>query len=75
MLMKIIFKTLTLILIILLGLRGFVVYSDISKNGIGCVLIQNNRVIAYTSRQLKYYKKNYLTHDLELAMVVFAIKI
>ena len=57
------------------GSVGFVVYSDVSKNGLGCVLMQNSKVIAYASRQLKEYKKKYPTHDLELAAVVFALKI
>lgn len=55
--------------------EGFVVYSDASKNGLGCVLMQKERVIAYASRQLKPYEQNYPTHDLELAAVVFALKI
>jgi hypothetical protein len=54
---------------------NFVVYSDASKKGLGCVLMQNNNVIAYASRQLKPYEQNYPTHDLELAAVVFALKI
>ncbi|PON68450.1 Ribonuclease H-like domain containing protein [Parasponia andersonii] len=54
---------------------GFVVYSDASKNGLGCVLMQNGKVIAYASRQLKECEKKYPTHDLELAAVVFALKI
>ena len=54
---------------------NFVVYSDASKNGLGAVLMQNGRVIAYASRQLKEYERNYPTHDLELAAVVFALKI
>ena len=53
----------------------YIVYSDASKNGLGCVLMQGNRVIAYASRQLKSYEKNYPTHDLELTAVVFALKI
>lgn len=53
----------------------FVIYSDASKNGLGCVLLQNGRVIAYASRQLKEHEKNYPTHDLELASVVHALKI
>ena len=57
------------------GTEGFVIYNDASKNGLGCVLMQNGRVIAYASRQLKPYKQNYPTHDLELAAVVFALKI
>ena len=55
--------------------EDFFIYSDASKNGIGCVLMQNGKVIAYTSRQLKEYEKNYPTHDLELAAVVHALKI
>ncbi|GKV01835.1 hypothetical protein SLEP1_g14353 [Rubroshorea leprosula] len=54
---------------------GFIVYSDASKKGLGCVLMQHGKVIAYASRQLKPYEKNYPTHDLELAAVVFALKI
>jgi hypothetical protein len=54
---------------------NFVVYSDASKKGLGCVLMQNGNVIAYASRQLKSYEENYPTHDLELAAVVFALKI
>lgn len=55
--------------------EGFTIYSDALKNGLGCVLMQNGRVIAYASRQLKSYEKNYPTHDLELAAVVFVLKI
>ncbi|KAL0416064.1 UNVERIFIED_CONTAM: Transposon Tf2-12 polyprotein, partial [Sesamum latifolium] len=54
---------------------AFLIYSDTSKNGLGCVLMQNDKVIAYASRQLKSYELNYPTHDLELAAVVFALKI
>ena len=57
------------------GSGGFVVYSDASKSGLGCVLMQHGKVVAYASRQLKEYEKNYPTHDLELAAVVFALKI
>ena len=53
----------------------FVVYSDASKQGLGCVLMQRDRVIAYASRQLKTHEVNYPTHDLELAAIVFALKI
>ena len=52
----------------------FEVYCDASKDGLGCVLTQNGKVIAYGSRQLKPYEKNYPTHDLELAAVIFALK-
>ncbi|XP_073030793.1 uncharacterized protein [Primulina eburnea] len=55
--------------------KSFTIYSDASKEGLGCVLMQEGRVIAYASRQLKPYDKNYPTHDLELAAVVFALKI
>ncbi|KAA3473412.1 DNA/RNA polymerases superfamily protein [Gossypium australe] len=55
--------------------KEFIVYSDASLNGLGCVLMQEGKVIAYASRQLKPHENNYLTHDLELAAVVFALKI
>jgi hypothetical protein len=54
---------------------NFVVYSDAFKKGFGCMLMQNGNVIAYASHQLKPYEQNYPTHDLELAAVVFALKI
>nr|GFB03428.1 hypothetical protein [Tanacetum cinerariifolium] len=57
------------------GLGGFQIYSDASKKGLGCVLMQHGKVIAYALRQLKLYEVNYPTHDLELAAVVFALKI
>jgi len=57
------------------GNEGFVIYSDASKKELGCVLIQKGRVIAYVSRQLKSYKENCPKNDLELATVVFALKI
>nr|GFA94286.1 putative reverse transcriptase domain, aspartic peptidase domain protein [Tanacetum cinerariifolium] len=57
------------------GSGGFQIYSDASKKGLGCVLMQHGKVIAYASRQLKPYKVNYPTHDLELAAIVFALKI
>ncbi|GJU28810.1 putative reverse transcriptase domain-containing protein [Tanacetum coccineum] len=44
------------------------------KNGLGAVLMQNEKVIAYASRQLKIHEKNYTTHDLALGVVVFALK-
>ena len=55
--------------------RLFEVYCDASHQGLGCVLMQERRVVAYASRQLKSHEKNYPTHDLELAAVVFALKI
>ena len=54
---------------------GYVVFSDSSRQGLRCVLMQNGKMIAYTSRQLKKHETNYPTHDLELATVVFALKI
>ncbi|GJS39134.1 reverse transcriptase domain-containing protein [Tanacetum coccineum] len=57
------------------GPEDFVVYCDASGLGLGCVLMQRGKVIAYASRQLKIHKKNYTTHDLELGAVVFALKI
>jgi hypothetical protein len=55
--------------------RELVIYTDASGTGLDCVLMQENRVIAYASRQLKIHEKHYPTHDLELAAVVFALKI
>ncbi|KAL0546479.1 hypothetical protein IC582_016389 [Cucumis melo] len=57
------------------GSGSFVTYSDASKKGLGCVLMQQGKVVAYASRQLKSHEQNYPTHDLELAAVVFALKI
>ncbi|GJZ90890.1 putative reverse transcriptase domain-containing protein, partial [Tanacetum coccineum] len=57
------------------GPDDFVVYCDASKQGFGCVLMQQGKVIAYASRQLKKHEKNYTTHDLEFGAVVFALKI
>ncbi|KAJ9566027.1 hypothetical protein OSB04_001993 [Centaurea solstitialis] len=57
------------------GTDNFVVYCDASHQGLGCVLMQIEKVIAYASRQLKVHEKNYTTHDLELGAVVFALKI
>lgn len=54
---------------------GYEIYSDASKNGLGCALMQNGKVVAYASRQLRSHEQNYPTHDLELAAVVFALKI
>ena len=50
-------------------------YCDASRDGLGCVLMQSGRVMAYGSRQIKNHEKNYPTHDLELAVIVFALKI
>jgi hypothetical protein len=55
--------------------QPFDVFCDASKNGLGCVLMQDGRVIAYASRQLRKHEVNYPTHDLELIAVVHALKI
>ena len=57
------------------GSGSFVIYSDASKRGLSFVLMQQGKVVAYVSRQLKSHEQNYPTHDLELATVVFALKI
>ena len=63
------------ILVISEGNKGYVVYSDASRQGLGCILMQNGKVVAYASKQLKPDELNYPTHDLELAAVIFALKI
>ena len=55
--------------------ESFAVYCDASNRGLGGVLTQNGHVVAYASRQLKIHEKSYLTHDLELAAVVFVLKV
>ncbi|XP_062103193.1 uncharacterized protein LOC133814217 [Humulus lupulus] len=65
----------TLVLSLPTDNEKFVVYCDASKQGLGCMLMQVEKVIAYASRQLKEYEQRYPTHDLELAAVVFALKI
>nr|GEW19652.1 putative reverse transcriptase domain-containing protein [Tanacetum cinerariifolium] len=57
------------------GAENFIVYCDASHKSLGAVLMQNKKVIAYASRQLKIHEKNYTAHDLELGAVVFALKI
>ena len=54
--------------------KAFIVYCDASRVGLGCVLMQDGRAIAYASRQLKPHEQNYPNHDLELVAVVFALK-
>jgi hypothetical protein len=53
----------------------FDIYCDASGTGLGCVLMQDNRVIAYASRALRVHEQNYSTHDLEVAAVIHALKI
>ena len=55
--------------------KEYMIFSDVSLNGLGCVLMQEGKVVAYASRQLKPHEKNYPTHDLEFAAIVFALKI
>ncbi|GJV50497.1 putative reverse transcriptase domain-containing protein [Tanacetum coccineum] len=57
------------------GNDDFVIYCDASHQGLGAVLMQREKVIAYASRKLKPHEENYTTHDLELGAVVFALKI
>ncbi|XP_028805181.1 uncharacterized protein LOC114760092 [Neltuma alba] len=67
--------TSTLVLIMPDPTLPYVVYIDASKQGLGCMLMQQGRVVAYASRQLKTHEENYPTHDLELAAIVYALKI
>ena len=55
--------------------KEYTLYSDASGIGLGCVLMQDGKVVAYASKQLKTHEQNYPTHDLELVAVVFALKI
>nr|GEY92068.1 reverse transcriptase domain-containing protein [Tanacetum cinerariifolium] len=64
-----------LILALPKGRKDFVVYCDALHKGLGAVLMEREKVIAYASRQLKIHEKNYITHNLELGSVVFALKI
>nr|GEW17004.1 retrovirus-related Pol polyprotein from transposon 17.6 [Tanacetum cinerariifolium] len=57
------------------GTKNFIVYCDASHKGLGAVLMQKEKIIAYASRQLKIHEKNYITYDLELGVVVFALNI
>ena len=63
------------ILIILKRGQRHTVFYGASKDDMGCVLMQSKRVVAYESRQLKNHERNYPTHDMELAAIVFALKI
>jgi len=66
--------TIALVLAILDTTKIFEVHCDASYQGLGFVLMQEKRLVAYASRQLKVHEENYPTHDLELAVVVFALK-
>ena len=67
--------TTTLILIVPERGQGYMVYCDASRARLGCVLMQSGRVVAYGSSKLKNHEQNYSTHDMELAVVVFTLKI
>jgi hypothetical protein len=54
--------------------KDYTVYCDASKSGLGCLLMQDQKIIAYGSRQLKPHDVNYLTRDLKLAAIVYALK-
>jgi hypothetical protein len=64
-----------LVLVMLDMEKPFYIYCDASDQGLGCVLIQDGRVVAYASQQLRKHEVNYLTHDMELAVVVHTFKI
>ena len=55
--------------------KEYVIFSDASLNGLGCVLMQEGKVVAYSLRKLKPHEKNYPTRDLELAAILFILKI
>ena len=55
--------------------RDYTIYSDASRIGLGCVLMQDGKLVAYASRILEPHEQNYPIHDLDLAVVVFALKI
>jgi hypothetical protein len=55
--------------------KSFDIYCDASRHGLGCVPMQEEHVIAYASRKLRKHELNYPTHDLELAVVIHALKI
>jgi hypothetical protein len=55
--------------------KPFLIYCDASGQGLGCLLMQDGHVVAYASRQLRKHEEKYLTHDLELAVMVHALKI
>jgi hypothetical protein len=63
-------------MLVLLNLsKKFDIYYDASRRGLGCVLMQEGKVVCYASQQLRKHEENYPTHDLELAAVVHALKI
>ena len=67
--------TIALILTLLIGVEGFEVLSDALLHGLGCILMQYGKVVANASRQFEHNEMKYSTHDLELVVVVFALKL
>ena len=67
--------TTTSILALPSSMEGYVIYNNASLKDLDCILIQHMKVVTYASRQLRPYEENYLTHDLEFATVVYALKI
>ena len=63
------------VLVLSNGKDGYTIYTNILREGLGCILMQNKNVIAYASRKFKPHERNYLTHDLELAAVVYLEKV
>ena len=57
------------------GTKGFVVYCDASRVGLGCVLMQHGKVVSYAFRQPKVHERYHPPHDLELVVIVFALQI
>ncbi|WMV45816.1 hypothetical protein MTR67_039201, partial [Solanum verrucosum] len=68
-------QTTTLVLTLPTAQGGVNIYCDASRISLVCVLMQNVKVVAFASRQLKIHEKNYLTHELEFATIIFALKI
>ena len=63
------------ILSLLTSIGNYTIYCDASKVGLDCVLMQQGKVVAYASRLLRKHEVNYPTHDLEMIVVIFALKI
>jgi ribonuclease HI len=55
--------------------KSFSIYCDVSDQGLGCVLMQDGHVVAYASQHLRKHEAHYPTHDLELAAIIYALKI
>ena len=55
--------------------KDFVIYCDASRQGLGCILMQECKMIAYASQQLRPHEENYPVHDLKLAAIIYALKL